>query len=260
VHVRLASWNVHSCVGTDGVLDVARIGDVLERLDVDVIGLQEIERREEQILGLDQLAYLARRLDMHPIAGPNLIDHRGDFGNGLLARRVPRRHVLLDLSVADREPRGAIDALFDLPGGPLRVVVTHLGLGRVERAQQIRALREHLSKPGEASGPVVLLGDLNEWRPGLLTRSRLVPDPFEVASGLRTWPSRRPLLRLDRILAAPRPRRFEAHTVTRPAARVASDHLPVVADVEWPDDEHTAAASRDADGQRMPASSRKPVT
>lgn len=254
MRVRLVSWNVHSCVGTDGILDVARVADVLEPLGADVIGLQEVDRRTEPILDLDQLAYLSRRLDLHPIAGPNLIDHRGDFGNGLLARRVPRRHALVDLSVADREPRGAIDALYDFGGGVLRVVVTHLGLGRLERAQQIRTLRDHLRQPSEA-GAVVLLGDLNEWRPGWLTRARLVPEPFDVASRLRTWPSRRPLLRLDRILASPRPRRFESRTLGHATARRASDHLPLVADLEWP----TPAATSSRD-QRMPASSANPTT
>jgi len=259
VRIRAVSWNVHSCVGTDGVLDVARIADVLESLDADLIGLQEVDRRTEPILDLDQLAYLARRLDLHAIAGPNLIDHRGDFGNGLLSRLVPRRHDLIDLSVADREPRGAIDALFDVAGGALRVVVTHLGLGRVERAQQVRALRDHLTKPGD-DDPVVLLGDLNEWRPGWLTRSQLVARPFAVETGHRTWPSGRPLLRLDRILAAPHPERFDTRTVDHALARRASDHLPIVADLEWPVGDRASERETESPDQRMPASSTKPTT
>jgi endonuclease/exonuclease/phosphatase family metal-dependent hydrolase len=169
---------------------------------------------------------------MHPIAGPNLRDHRGDFGNALLARSAPVDHTLLDLSIYQREPRGAIDACFRLEGAQLRILVTHLGLTRLERAKQISILREHLGGPsvGEA---VVLLGDLNEWRPTPFTRARLVPAPFAVSSRLRTFPSRRPLLDLDRILVSPRPSRFEARAQKSRLARIASDHLPVVADIEW---------------------------
>jgi endonuclease/exonuclease/phosphatase family metal-dependent hydrolase len=214
------------------VLDATRVGDVLSELDADFIGLQEVDRRVEPTAGRDQLEYFANRLKMHPIAGPNLHDHRGDFGNGLLARRPAVAHELLDLSVSQREPRGAIDARFSLQGAEIRVLVTHLGLARRERAEQISILRDHLAG-APMHDAVVLLGDLNEWRPAPFTRSRLVPAPFAVSSRLRSFPSRRPLIDLDRILVWPRPMRFEARTKRGRITRVASDHLPVVADIEW---------------------------
>jgi endonuclease/exonuclease/phosphatase family metal-dependent hydrolase len=232
LRLRVASWNLHSCIGTDGRLDVRRVGDVLSRLDADFIGFQEVDRRVERTDGRDQLEYLADRLNMHPIAGPNLRDPRGDFGNGLLARSAAHAHELLDLSVPAREPRGAIDACFRFEGADLRVLVTHLGLTRSERARQISILRNHLAGAPK-SDAVVLLGDLNEWRPAPLTRSNLTPVPFAVSSRLRTFPSRRPVFGLDRVLASPRPDRFEARTQRSRLARIASDHLPVVADIEW---------------------------
>lgn len=215
------------------MLDPVRVGDVLATLEADVIGLQEVDWRHPGVAGRDQLAYLAERLGMHPIAGPNLRDHRGEYGNGLLTKLPASGHGRVDLSVPGQEPRGAIDAHLGADGFSLRVLVTHLGLARAERAQQVAALRAHLDR-GEESDAVLLVGDLNEWRPRPFAGRALTPRPFPTTSRSRSFPSRRPVLALDRILALPEPRRFEARAIRAPLARVASDHLPVIADIEWP--------------------------
>jgi len=232
VRLRVVTWNLHSCVGTDGRLDPSRSRDVLARLDADLIGLQEVDARLPNGEGRDPLDYLSDELGMHAVAGPNLRDHCGEYGNGLLSRHAPASYELLDLSVSGVEPRGAIDARFELEGRLVRCVVTHLGLDRRERAGQRARLREHLAT-GPAPDADLLVGDLNEWLPWRLERHRLAPRPFAVASAAWSFPSRAPFLALDRILARPRPVRFEVRAVRSRLARRASDHLPVVADVEW---------------------------
>ena len=232
VRVRIASWNLCSCRGTDGRLDPARVATVLESIDADMIGLQEVDWRHPPFEGRDQLAYLATRLGMHPVAGPNLRDHRGDYGNGLLTRFVPESTEQVDLSFGRREPRGAIDAVFRCHGFSLRVIVTHLGLGRAEHARQVALLRQRI-REAPSCDAVVLAGDLNEWRPKRFDSWGLVPEPFPAATRVRTYPSRFPILALDRILAFPEPVRFGARAVATPLARVASDHLPIVADLEF---------------------------
>lgn len=231
MRLRFVTWNVHSCTGVDGRHDPRRVGDVLEGLGADVIGLQEVDWRLPLVDDRHQLDLLAERLGLHAVAGHNLRDHRGEYGNGLLSRFDVRDVRRVELSHGDREPRGAIDATLDAPGGRLRVLVTHLGLQRRERLDQVRRLRRAVAPVGDE--PTVLLGDLNEWRPGRLVPHLLVPDPFPAVALGRSYPSRLPAFALDRILVRPAPSSLSYRVVRSAAARAASDHLPVVADVEW---------------------------
>lgn len=232
MRLRLVSWNIHSCVGTDKRYDPARIASVLTELNADIIGLQEVDWRSPLHQGVDQLAFLARTLGMTAVPGPNLYDHRGEFGNALLTRLPVEEVEHLDLAQPGREPRGCIDAQLTCDGRPLRALVTHLGLQRSERALQRRAIAEHLG-PREPGVVRCLLADLNEWMPARLTRGPLVPACFDAVYAPRTFPARRPALALDRVYASPMPDTARHARLLTPAARLASDHLPVVVDVRW---------------------------
>ncbi len=220
---KLASYNIHGAVGRDGRRDVGRIAGVLEELDADLVALQEVDSRHGDF---DMLGELARRTGLTPIAGPTLIHHRGNYGNAILTRAPILAVRLLDLSVEGREPRGAIDADLRLPGGPLRVLATHLGLHPAERRYQVQRLLAAL-KDAER-GVTVLMGDINEWflwgQP-----SRWLHAYFEQTATPRTFPARFPLFALDRIWARPRHvlREVRAHRSFR--VRAASDHVPVIA-------------------------------
>lgn len=232
MRLRLVSWNIHSCVGTDKRYDPSRIASVLAGFDADIIGLQEVDWRAPQYEGTDQLSFLASRLGMNAIAGPNLIDHRGEFGNALLTRLQVEDVDHLDLSLPGREPRGCIDAKLVGEGRRIRVFVTHLGLMRRERVKQLRTIAQHL-----ADGAIVdircLIGDINEWLPPLISGRDLIPKPFHAVCAPRTFPSKMPVFRLDRVYVAPLPSRLVQHPFVTGSARRASDHLPIVIDVEW---------------------------
>lgn len=226
-----ASYNIHRCFGTDRKYLPERIVEVLRALDADVIALQEVDMR---LLADDrhQLEFLAAELGMTHIAGPNIQDHRGVFGNALLTRYPVRKVRLLDLSVRRFEPRGAIFAHLDVGRGlDLLVVATHLGLNAAERRLQVRKLLHALAaEPGD--GPVVLMGDCNEWKPnhGAL---RGLNRRFGQSMMPRTFPSRFPLLPLDRIWVSPNSGLRRAAVYATPLARVASDHLPLRAEISW---------------------------
>lgn len=229
--LRLVTWNVHSFVGRDRRQDPARCGAVLAGLDADVVALQEVDGRTED--GGEPLAQLGHSLGLETLAGPNLVDERGEYGNGLLTRLRPRSVERVDLSVAGREPRGALDVVLQGPAGDaLRVVVTHLGLRRSERREQARRIRSRLCLDPHL--PTVLLGDLNDWRPTWWGSRLLEPEPFPWGTRGATFPSWRPLLGLDRVLARPAPLRARERVEDSPLARSASDHLPVLVELEWP--------------------------
>ncbi len=221
--LRVATWNIHSGVGRDGRYDAARIIAVLRELRADVIALQEVASLAEHGEFLSQVR---GALGMSIAAGPT---HReGEYGNALLSKH-PQTHVTrLDLAWRRTEPRGAIDATLDIGGRAVRIVTTHLGLRPAERRDQVRRLLAAID--AGTSAPLVLMGDVNEWflwgRP-----ARWLHRDFHARPAPATFPSWRPFLSLDRIWV--RPVRLLQHLAphTSKLARVASDHLPLVADL-----------------------------
>ncbi|WP_435874754.1 VTT domain-containing protein [Pandoraea capi] len=223
----VASYNVHGCVGTDGQHSPDRIARVLDEIDADIVALQEIEASATDV---GTLAKLASARDMHFIPGPTLRRGERDYGNAIMTRFAPVAVRHIDLSVAGREPRGAIDATLawqDTHGREmqLRVIATHLGLRPGERREQVQRLLACLAnQPG---APTVLMGDVNEWflwgRP-----LRWLHRFFERAPHVATFPSRWPLLALDRIWTSPRAHLGTVHAHATALARRASDHLPLV--------------------------------
>jgi endonuclease/exonuclease/phosphatase family metal-dependent hydrolase len=222
--IRLASYNVHRAIGTDGRCKPQRILDVLREIDADVVALQEVEAHDD---GGDMLEWLAKETGFRAIAGTTLQRHDGHFGNGLLTRLEVKGIDLVDLSYGRREPRGAIAVDLEVDGCErLRIVATHLGLRPAERRDQVERLLELFTWHPEDRG--VLVGDLNEWflwgRP-----LRHLHEHFDVTPARATFPSRYPVFALDRIWTHPGSmlRGLEVHD--SPLARVASDHRPLVA-------------------------------
>ncbi len=226
----IATYNIHSCIGVDRRHDPGRIAAVLGELRADIIGLQEIDTRGRG--GGDQRAYFAAATGLSIVPGVQRRDHRGRFGNALLTRFPVRRVRHIDLSVAGYEPRSAIDVELAIDGHGLRVVVTHLGLRAGERREQIRRLLEALAAHDGASDAMVVMGDLNEWR-GRRGGITVLDRRLGRSPARRTFPSWLPVLALDRIYAAGAAslRSVAVHRST--LARLASDHLPLRASVEW---------------------------
>jgi endonuclease/exonuclease/phosphatase family metal-dependent hydrolase len=227
--LRIASYNVHSCIGTDRRLDPRRIAAVLAELDADIVALQEVDAQQRRDGYLDQWIYLADAAGYQCIPGISLRTHRKTFGNALLSRVPLTSTRLHDLGVPNREPRGAIDVMLDFAGRSLRIVATHLGLKRTERYSQSKMLGEVLAS--EAVPGTVLVGDLNEWR--RKPESWPWPNSFTASPNLPTFPSRWPLLALDRIVATGSLQLSDVTAHRSPLARRASDHLPLRATLRW---------------------------
>ena len=224
--LRLASYNVHRAIGRDRRCEPQRILDVIREIDPDVVALQEVEAHDS---GGDMLAWLARETGMRAIAGTTLLRHDGHYGNGLLTRCEIKATELVDLSFPKREPRGAISADLDCGGEPIRIVATHLGLRPAERREQVERLVKLFTWHEQDRS--VLMGDLNEWflwgRP-----LKHLHQYFDETPAVPTFPSRMPVFALDRLWTHPGSilRELKAHNSA--LARVASDHLPLVATLD----------------------------
>ena len=226
MRLRVATYNVHRCVGRDGRFDPERVAGVLRQLDADVLALQELQWRSDDALHL--LDEFAQRLGQHALPGPTLLRPDGHYGNALLTRLEVRRVHRVDLTVGGLEPRGAIDAQLGTREGELRVVATHLGLRPGERRLQLRRLLARLDEGPQH--PTVLMGDINEWfmwgRP-----LRWLHAWFGRPPSPASFPARLPLLALDRIWMRPRHRLLRVSVHDSHGARHASDHLPVLAEI-----------------------------
>ena len=220
--LRVATYNVHDCVGRDQRFDPARIAGILTDIDADLIALQEVT----QDLGGDLLRQFESATGLSAIDGSLFERGVGRYGNLLLTRLRPLRTRLHDLSQGDREPRGAVEVLLEHAGERLGVFATHLGLRRRERAEQLALLARRI---GNTPAAAMLLGDLNLWS-GVAMPASLAAMGFRqrFVRSFPTWPA--PVAALDRILVR-QPLVISACWRHESApAPVASDHFPLVAE------------------------------
>ncbi|MBR0654425.1 endonuclease/exonuclease/phosphatase family protein [Plastoroseomonas arctica] len=223
----VASYNIHRCIGVDRRFDPVRVAAVIEELGADIVALQEADRRFGHRVGLLDLSAIERRTGLMHVPISQTPGGHGWRGNALLVRggaaTLTRR-----VTLPGAEPRGALIVELALPQGPLRVVTAHLGLLRRHRALQAAHILAELQDA--APMPMLLMGDLNEWRPGVASSlAPLAPLFGPFGPPLPSFPSRKPFLALDRILAHPHGLITAAHVHDSPLARQASDHLPLTA-------------------------------
>ncbi len=227
--MKVASYNIHKCRGPDGFSRPHRILEVLNEIDADVVALQEVDRRFGARTGLLDPAVIESETGLSLLGQSDIPDGHGWHGNALLVRGRPLHYRRTRVKLPGLEPRGAVIAEIDLGKGAFSVMATHFGLLRRSRMDQAQTILDafHELKPM----PTILLGDFNEWRRRRRSALEILEPVFGVAPVLCSFPAPLPLFPMDRILGWP------AGSVTRsavhdtPLARTASDHLPLVAEV-----------------------------
>lgn len=226
--LKACTYNIHSCVGTDGRRDAGRIAAVLDEIGADIIGLQEVDDRHADVEG-GQFAYLLGATGFHVAAGPTLRSERGAYGNLLLSRWPLYAVQRVDLTVPGRYPRCAIDARLQVDGRTVRVIAAHLGLLPDEQFRQVRMLSALVRADPDV--PTLVMGDFNIWGPARPLFRRLGAKGAR-KTALPSFPAWAPTVALDRVWALP-VHLIRERRVHRTALSVrASDHLPVVARVE----------------------------
>jgi endonuclease/exonuclease/phosphatase family metal-dependent hydrolase len=230
--LRIVTYNVHRGRGLDRRTRPERIAEVLADLNADVIALQEVIGPGSP--GPGHAEGWGAALGMGWVMAPSRELRRHLFGNVILSRHPIRDHAQHDLSWKSSEPRSAHRAEVDLGPGRLQVFNVHLGTALLERRYQAERLATWVHDR-RATGPKIVLGDFNEWMRGPATttlEARLESvDLTPYLPKRRTYPGFFPLVHLDHIyhLGAVEVRRVELVRTRR--AKIASDHLPLVADV-----------------------------
>lgn len=242
--LRVMTYNVHSCIGLDGKMDVERIARVIALANPDVVALQELDVGRDRSFGLDQAQLIARYLEMEFHFHPAMHMEEELYGDAILTH-LPLRLVKAGAlpGLADKpklEPRGAIWAAVTFHGQEVQIINTHLGLKPRERLAQVDCLLgpDWLGHP-DCKGAVVFCGDFNAPPASEVCR-RIGRQLQDAQTALaqhrprRTFPSQFAALRIDHIFTS---KTLAVTAVTVPEsyfARVASDHLPLLAQLQIP--------------------------
>ena len=243
VKFRVVTYNIHRAIGVDRRFRLERVARALSYYDADVVLLQEVDAGAPRSRELDLGKELAQQLDYPYFAiGHNVSLRKGRYGNATLSRFPIVRERNLDLTIGWRKRRGCQHTSLELAaaGGARRLEVfnLHLGLSAMERDRQIQLLGgSHEVEQLDLGVPCIVGGDFNDWRSLLhpaMTKALAFRCATELERGrlLRTYPSFGPTGSLDRLYYRGGVRLIEAWTSRLAVVRVASDHLPVVADFE----------------------------
>lgn len=235
--LKILSYNVHSCIGTDRRLDPARVAEVIAALEPDIIGLQELDVGRSRTGGIDQAHTIASllRMEFHFHAALNVAEER--YGDAILTA-LPARMVKGAGLPSHGEQRGAVWVEIDVGEQKLQVFNTHLGLLGRDRMRQIGEILGPLwaGAPDCQGKPKILIGDFNATPVTATYKAvaRQMADAPLVSGGRPkpTFPSRLPLLRIDHVFVSSEVTPIATQVVSTPLSRRASDHLPLLVTVE----------------------------
>jgi len=246
---RIATYNIHKGRGLDGRVRVDRIARVLGEIHADLIALQEVVSHEGASIQDHQASYLADRFGYVYAIGETRKHRGGVYGNVTLSRWPFELTRHIDLSVPGREERGVLRTDVRVGTHLLHIFNVHLGTAHHERrTQAVRLIDEDLLRAIDISGPRIVLGDFNEWTHGLATRTLSaefhLTDLQDRLRRTRAYPAILPLLHLDHIYFDHQLKVQKARIYRNRRSLIASDHLPLVADLmleEYPAGSHSGA-------------------
>jgi len=247
--LRILSYNIHQGITVRrNRLSLEILKEALQELNPDLIFLQEVAGSSVEKLGklwpekvAHQLEGLADSMWPHYAYQQNVIFSQHHHGNAIMSRYPIDDFVLKDITLGKLKKRGILHGLIRVPQPDpksallVHVVNAHLGLFQFERKFQTQALINYVNKTIGAEVPLIIAGDFNDWRQRV---TRELEDRLQVREAFlsekkihaRTFPSRLPILQLDRI--------YYRHAQMKAASclkgkkwMVLSDHLPIMADL-----------------------------
>lgn len=221
--MKIVSWNIHSCIGNDRVCDPLRVVDAINSIDFDVICLQEVGWHLRGDKGFDQFRLFQERIPGSHFSSLTKTEN-AQFGNLIISRLPIKMTSTICLGRRWGIPR--LMQVCDLVASNtvIHVLNTHLGLDPFERRAQIRTITEYVSSR-EGNDPIFLCGDFNAVTNGR-SISRL-GNQFDEARSFRSFPSKYPVLNLDRIFARGFERYVNFAVLDEEIYASASDHIPV---------------------------------
>lgn len=237
--VRVMTYNVHACVGMDHRLDARRIARVIAQSHADVVALQELDVCRARSGFRDQAEEIARLLEMECHFHPAWQLEEERYGDAILSR-VPMQLVRkgpLPSKSQNHEPRGAIWVELELEHDrKVQVLNTHLSIYPGERNMQAAEFAKTWVRAAQERGTTIVCGDFNAQpsSPAYRSLAKLARDVQSYGARHKPAPtffSPRPLARIDHIFVSEDVTVERARVLDSRLARIASDHVPLLADL-----------------------------
>ncbi|MBC8244619.1 MAG: endonuclease/exonuclease/phosphatase family protein [Verrucomicrobia bacterium] len=233
---RVMTFNIHHGEGQDGKVDLERVAKVILNANADAVALQEVDQNTQRTGGIDMAADLAKRTNMHVAFGANLDFQGGKYGTAILSKHPidsVENHVLKQ--ARDGEPRGVLQAVLDVGQGRVLFAGTHLDHTN-DQAERLFSQAQFDELFAKHEGlPAIFSGDFNDTPDSELhkrMRGKWTDSWSLVGQGPGlTMTSDQPTRRIDYVWVSDM-KNFKlrrAYVLTTDA----SDHLPVVAEMEF---------------------------
>ncbi len=251
--IKVVTYNIHRAIGIDRKFAPERIIEILNALDGDVVLLQEVDEGVPRSNELNLAKVLADACGYeHHALGHNVTLKKGNYGNATLSRFPIHKQNNIDLTIDNKKKRGCqhtklriSDSKTDLQF--LDVFNLHLGLSAKERQKQAGKLYKSKEFARiDNHQPCIVGGDFNDWR-SMLRALFIIGKDFQCATdrtsmrgseiAMKTYPSFSPRGGLDRIYYRGKIQCSHVSSTKMRIAKLASDHLPVVATFEIGDEE-----------------------
>ncbi len=181
-----------------------------------------------------QFEFLADELWPHFAYGKNAVYTKGHHGNAILSKFPILSYENFDISQGPFEQRGLLHAQVQTrESEKLHLICTHFGLKQKYRDFQTKAMCTYINKFVPKNEALIVAGDFNDWRkkisPIVWSEENLIEAYLSLhRRHARTFPSRKPLLELDRIYFRD-VKCTSAQVVRDRNWAILSDHLPLMA-------------------------------
>jgi endonuclease/exonuclease/phosphatase family metal-dependent hydrolase len=225
VSIKVATYNIHKCIGLDRKRDPARILSVLTEIDADIVTLQEADMRFGTRESCLPAAMIAAQTSWEPVLFNIRPGGIGWHGNAILVRKGTQVRSSHPLDLPMLEPRGAVEAEVVIEGHHIRIIGAHLDLSGLWRRRQVRAMLAHIEAAPRYI-PTIMMGDFNQWSDrGALSEfafhhHRIIKTP-------KSFHSARPVAHLDRIIVSHDIMVEGQGAHISDLSQKASDHLPI---------------------------------
>ena len=219
--------------------------EAVRKIGAEVVFLQEVTgshtqhgNKFENFPETSHYEFLADSIWPEFAYGRNAVYDKGDHGNAVMSKFPIVRFQNHDVSISGPERRGLLHCELAIPGqsANLHAICVHLSLTETHRTQQMDRLCQLIAADVPLQAPLVVAGDFNDWRhraKDQLAQGAGLHEVFVQAHGhpARTFPARKPLLRLDRIYVRNAIGHKPVVLPHKPWSHL-SDHAPLAAEIE----------------------------
>ena len=225
--LRILCYNIHGGYDLWGKRDLVRLHDFMERHDIDIGVFQEIETRPSRGGTIQDIQTISGPSRPYNLPGLAMMEGEGWYGNLVVSRYPIKRGLVHNLGTSPhKEPRNAVDALIETGEGLVRLIGTHLSLSPFERWTEVRNLIRLIEAVEESEvKPMLVMGDINEWR-GTSRLLHYLNDRLQPVPCGKTFPAVLPVFRLDRVWSLNAIGNIQTQCLRD--ARHLSDHLPIL--------------------------------